>query len=158
VQSRTHTSHDRRRPNPQLQRSAPQTLPWNNAAVHSPLTTPHSLPISPASRLQDLEPRLRVVRRPPQSQIATTSLNWPTLTVHQRPIKAESRNTLPLFNVLCVRRSLLALTISDLISVLIPMSALSSALYVARPSLASMIARDTRDCTAERRNLSAAAS
>ena len=98
-------------------------------------------------------------RRPLRSRTVTTFSSLPTRHAHlllER--KSGFKNILLHSNVPSAPRSLLVHTISDRIFALIRTSDHSYAPSVAKLSLVNMIARGTRDCTAEKRSLFAVAS
>ena len=113
---------------------------------------------APEKRRPRLDHHL-AARRPLRSRTVTTSSSLPTRHDHLllEP-KSAFKNILLHSNVPFALRSSLALTISDRIFALIRTSDHSYAQSVAKLSLVNMIARGTRDCTAERRSLFAVVS
>ena len=104
------------------------------------------------------DPRL-AGRRPLRFRTGITSSNLPTQVGH-RPLgrKSASRNILQRSSAISAQKSLLVLTIFDLIFALIRTSDLLYVQSVEKHSLVNMTARGTRVCTVERRSLSAAVS
>ena len=102
----------------------------------------------------------RLVAHPPHPSrivITSSSLLIPPGLLHLEPRSGSKSIPLP-SNVPSAPRNSLEHIIFDPIFVLIPMSVLSYAQSAAKPLLANMIARDTRDCTVERRSSFAVAS
>lgn len=118
---------------------------------------PIALP-APGTLRPHLDPPL-AARRPLRSLIVITSLNSPTRPAHRlREQKSASKNILRRSNVPSAQRSLLVLTIFDLIFAPIRTSDHSYAQSAEKLLLVNMIERGTRACIAERRSSFAVAS
>ena len=147
---------DQQPPTPQYPRLGLQIRFLGNAVVHSHPTIHLSLLTCPGNLRRDPELRLHVARQHLRFQTGITFSSSLILRVRQRLERRNEYRNIPLHsNVICVRKNSLVPIIFDRIFVLIRMSDLLSVLFVEKHLLASMIARDTKDCIAERRSLSA---
>ena len=110
-------------------------------------------------RLRPHQDHHLAARQPLRSRTVIISSNLPTRPDHRLlERKSAFKNILLRFSVVSALRSLLVLTICDRIFALIRTNDHSYAQSAAKLSLVNMIARGTRVCTAERRNLFAVVS